>query len=78
MLLDHSDPTRILARSIRPILEPEADYECEGFFGGVVFTNGHVVDGSRIMVYYGAADSCVCGVQYGLESLLQSLQEMSR
>jgi predicted GH43/DUF377 family glycosyl hydrolase len=78
MLLDHSDPTRILARSIRPILEPEAEYEREGFFGGVVFTNGHVVDGSRIRVYYGAADSCVCGAQYGLESLLQSLKEMSR
>ncbi len=76
MLLDASDPTRILARSMHPILEPDAGYEREGFFGGVVFTNGHVVDGSRITVYYGAADSCVCGAQYHLESLLQSLKDV--
>lgn len=37
-LLDLEDPGRVIARSTRPILEPEADYETKVFFGGVVFS----------------------------------------
>ena len=74
LLLDPSDPTRVLARSTGPIQEPTADYEREGFFGSVVFTNGHVVEGSKLTVYYGAADSTVCGAVFCIEQLLQSLE----
>src|SRR5918998_1106437 len=38
LLLDGRDPARVIARSREPILRPEAPYEREGFFGGVVFT----------------------------------------
>jgi predicted GH43/DUF377 family glycosyl hydrolase len=74
MLLDAEAPTRVVARSVFPVLEPTADYEREGFFGNVVFTNGQVVEGSRITVYYGAADSVVCAADFQLETLLQSLE----
>ena len=63
-LIDADDPARIVARSAQPILEPEMDYELEGFFGGVVFPCGHVLgrDG-HLLVYYGAADETVCAVE---------------
>ncbi|UCE49212.1 MAG: glycoside hydrolase family 130 protein, partial [Phycisphaerales bacterium] len=39
-LLDGTEPWKVLARSEEPIFEPEANYECEGFFGNVVFSCG--------------------------------------
>ena len=29
-------------------------------FGNVVFTNGHLVDGDTITMYYGASDEVIC------------------
>jgi predicted GH43/DUF377 family glycosyl hydrolase len=74
MLCDLKDPYRVLARSTKPILEPEAAYELTGFFGNVVFTNGHVVDGDRVTVYYGASDEVICGATLSIGELLQSLK----
>jgi len=73
LLLDAEDPSRMLARSAKPILEPVAEYERQGFFGNVIFTNGHVVDGDRLTVYYGAADTVVCGAVFSIEELLSTL-----
>lgn len=73
MLLDSSNPYRVLARSVKPVLQPEAPYELTGFFGKVVFTNGHVVEGDKVTVYYGASDEVICGVVFSLKALLASL-----
>jgi predicted GH43/DUF377 family glycosyl hydrolase len=73
LLLDLDDPRRVLARSERPILEPEADYERRGFLGDVVFTNGHVVRGDEITLYYGASDTVICGARASLSALLATL-----
>jgi len=73
LLLDLDDPTRVLARSADPIMEPSADYERAGFFGSVVFTNGHVVDGDTITLYYGASDSVICGATLSLDGILRTL-----
>lgn len=73
LLLDLSDPTRVLARSREPLMEPLAPYERKGFVGNVVFTNGHVVDGDRVTLYYGAADSVICGATLSIEQALRSL-----
>ncbi len=72
LLLDLNEPWRVLARSETPIMEPAADYETEGFFGQVIFTNGHVVDGDTLTVYYGAADSVICGATFSIRSILDS------
>src|SRR5207248_4713001 len=40
LLLDAGDPATVIGRSREPILAPEAPYQREGFFGGVVFTCG--------------------------------------
>jgi beta-1,2-mannobiose phosphorylase / 1,2-beta-oligomannan phosphorylase len=73
LLLDLHEPWRILARSEAPIMEPSAAYEKEGFFGEVIFTNGHLVDGDRLTVYYGAADSVICAADLSIRSILASL-----
>jgi predicted GH43/DUF377 family glycosyl hydrolase len=57
-------------------MEPKADYEVQGFFGNVVFTNGHVVQGDEILLYYGAADSFSCGARLSIKSILSSLKEV--
>lgn len=73
MLLDLADPARVLARSEEPIMEPVTDYEREGFFGNVVFTCGHVVDGDRLTIYYGAADRVICGAHLSIRQILHTL-----
>lgn len=70
LLLDLDDPSRVLARSHDPILEPVADYERTGFFGNVVFTNGQVVNVDELTCYYGASDEVICGVKFSVEEIL--------
>ncbi|MDZ4656130.1 MAG: glycoside hydrolase family 130 protein [Bythopirellula sp.] len=74
LLLDLESPWKVLARSKEPIMEPTADYERTGFFGNVVFTNGHVVDGDKLTIYYGASDSVICGASFSIQQILQTLR----
>ena len=74
LLLDLQQPWKVLARSREPIMEPRADYERTGFFGNVVFTNGHVVDGDLVTLYYGASDSVICGARFSIREILASLR----
>jgi beta-1,2-mannobiose phosphorylase / 1,2-beta-oligomannan phosphorylase len=77
VLLDRDDPTKVIARSDEPILRPERPYETAGLFPDVVFTCGHVPlddDGTRIRVYYGAADSCVAAADFEVAEILDSLR----
>lgn len=73
LLLDVNDPARVIARSQEPIMCPEAAYEREGFFGGVVFTCGALVDGDRVRVYYGAADGVTAVADVSLQQMLSGL-----
>ncbi len=72
-LIDLNDPTLVIARSEEPIMVPIEEYELEGFFGQVVFTNGHVVKGDELTIYYGAADEFVCGAKFSISEILSSL-----
>ncbi|WP_460553606.1 glycoside hydrolase family 130 protein [Ferruginibacter profundus] len=75
-LMDLNDPSKIIARTAEPIMVPTATYETSGFFGNVVFTNGHIVhpDGDTITVYYGAADEFVCGAHFSLQEIFSLLK----
>lgn len=75
LLLDADDPTKVLARSAQPIMEPLMDYEKTGFFGNVVFSNGMIVAGDEITLYYGAADEVICGATLSIKEILHSLEE---
>ena len=72
MALD--DPSKVLARTEEPIMVPTADYELHGFFGEVVFTNGHIVNGDELIIYYGAADEFVCGAKFSIKEILGALK----
>lgn len=73
MLLDLDEPWKMLARSVEPIMEPITEYERVGFFGNVVFTNGQLVDGDEVTIYYGASDSVICGARFSIQEILQTL-----
>lgn len=73
-LLDRDDPSKVLARSAEPLMVPEMPYETGGFFSNVVFTNGYIKDGDRITVYYGAADSVICGAAFSVNEILAGLE----
>ncbi len=59
-LLDLEDPSRVIARSPHPILEPEEEYERVGDTPNVVFPEGAIVVNDELHVYYGAADKRCC------------------
>ncbi len=73
MLFDLDDPYKLIARSVEPIMEPELEYELHGFMSDCVFTNGHILDGDRLRLYYGAADKVVCGADLSLSEVLATL-----
>ncbi len=75
LLLDKDDPSKVLARSKDPIMEPIMDYEKTGFFGNVIFTNGHVVKGDTITIYYGASDEVICGAEMSIRDIINSLNK---
>ena len=74
VLLDLDDPSKVLARSIEPILSPETEYEKNGFFGNVVFSNGHLVQDDEITLYYGASDEVICFGKLKISDVLNSLE----
>ncbi len=73
MLFDLKDPTKVLARTRSPILEPIASYENEGLKAGVVYPCGAVVINDRLFVYYGGADMVVCVASAKLNNFLEQL-----
>ncbi len=72
-MLDTNDPTKILSKTSAPILEPDAIYEKEGFFGNVVFTCGCLLEEETVVIYYGAADDKICRVDIALEEIYKAL-----
>ena len=73
LLLDIDNPSLVLARSEEPIVEPVAEYEKTGFFGNVVFTNGHLVRGDEITIYYGASDEVICAAKLSISEIISTL-----
>jgi predicted GH43/DUF377 family glycosyl hydrolase len=76
LLLDLHDPSIVLARSDDPIMAPIAAYEQVGFFGNVIFTNGHIVEGDTLRIYYGASDEVICGATFSIKEILNSLKKV--
>lgn len=73
LLLAANDPARVIARSRDPILAPEATYERNGFYGGVVFTCGLLAEDDRVRIYYGAADGVTAVADLSLSWILNGL-----
>ncbi len=74
ILLDLDEPTKVLARTTEPILEPEMDFEKHGVVPNVIFPDGAVVQDGRLMVYYGGADKVCCVASAPLGEFLNELE----
>ncbi|MEM4036042.1 MAG: hypothetical protein QXU97_05495 [Fervidicoccaceae archaeon] len=57
MVLDGEDPSRVLYRSPEPVAEPEAWYELhEPVTPNVIYPTGSLLEGEKLLIYYGASD----------------------
>jgi predicted GH43/DUF377 family glycosyl hydrolase len=75
VLLDLDDPTKVIARGKVPIMEPQADYEINGFYGNVVFACGAIVeDDGRVIIYYGASDESTAAAVTTIDKIMQTLK----
>ena len=72
MILDFNDPTTILYRSPKPILEPVMSYENDSK-AGVVYASGAIVKDGNLLVYYGGGDKHICVAETPLNTLLEWL-----
>lgn len=72
VMLDGAEPWNIIARANKPILEPQAGYESEGFFGNVVFSCGLLCEGDTVRIYYGAADTFICCAELSLKEIIEA------
>jgi beta-1,2-mannobiose phosphorylase / 1,2-beta-oligomannan phosphorylase len=74
MMLDKNDLSKVLYRTNAPIIEPEEDYENEGFKSGVVYPCGAVIMNGNLNVYYGGADTVVCAATTNLNEFLDEMK----
>ena len=72
-LLDKNDPSRVLARSVEPLLHPEPS-EREGYVPNVVYTCGAIRVGDDLFLPYGVADSSVGFAFVAISDILASMQ----
>ncbi len=76
MLLDLSDPSRVIARTRDFVMEPEAYYERFGLvIPNVIFPTGNVVKDGVLYIYYGCADTAIGLATVPLRELLDHLLE---
>ena len=69
-ILDKEDPSKVLHRSIEPILEPEEEYERNGQVPNVVFSCGAIIDNDKLTISYGAADTVIGLVSFKLDNIV--------
>jgi predicted GH43/DUF377 family glycosyl hydrolase len=72
VLLDKVDPSKVIARTIHPIVSP-SDEDREGYVPNVVYTCGALVHGRRLFMPYGVADSSVAFGFMDLDDLLRAM-----
>lgn len=74
MMLDINNPSKVLYRTRKPIISPDEDYENGGFKAGVVYPCGAVIKDNELFVYYGGADSYLCGASQNLDTFINHMK----
>jgi predicted GH43/DUF377 family glycosyl hydrolase len=75
MMLDLEDPTKVIARTPHPIMEPQEDFERFGNHDNVVFPCANPVVGDDLYIYYGAADTVCCLATVPLAELVDYVMQ---
>jgi predicted GH43/DUF377 family glycosyl hydrolase len=73
LLLDLKNPLRIIGKTPSFILEPEYDFEIDGYYRGCVFPTGNVIKDGTLYVYYGGADKYIGVAIRKLDELIEYL-----
>jgi beta-1,2-mannosidase len=58
-VLGRTDPAKVISRSDEPVFEPKEEWEKIGQVPNVVFFEGLVRQGRRVLLYYGGADKYI-------------------
>ena len=74
-LLDLKNPLKVIGRLKEPLFSPKTIWEKRGVVNNVVFPTGAVIQGNRLFIYYGAADSCIGAKSIELDSLLMAIKK---
>lgn len=74
-LLDLHNPQRIIARTDKPLLVPQEEYEKYGKVPNIVFPTGAIVKDGTLYIYYGAADTTCAVATCKLDTLLEDMLE---
>jgi len=73
VMLDISNPSKVLGRCLAPLLSPREEYERIGDVNNVVFACGAVVEpDGEVKVYYGAADTAICVATAHIDEIVES------
>jgi predicted GH43/DUF377 family glycosyl hydrolase len=72
-LLDRDDPSKLLARTVAPLLEPGGK-EREGYVPNVVYSCGGMVHDRTLLIAYGVADSFTTFATLPVDRLLQAMR----
>jgi beta-1,2-mannobiose phosphorylase / 1,2-beta-oligomannan phosphorylase len=73
-LLDLKDPSKVIARIEKPLLDPQKKYEVKGSVPQIVFPSGALIKDEELLVYYGAADTACCLAKIKVKDLLDQMQ----
>lgn len=76
ILLDLDNPLKILSKASDFILEPEFDYEIEGYYRGCVFPTGNVIVNDTLYVYYGGADRYIGVATCNIHELIKTFKKV--
>lgn len=72
ILLDLEEPTRVIARSVEPVIAP-AEGRRDGYVPNVVYSCGALVHGDQLVVPYGVADQYIAIATLSVSKLLASM-----
>lgn len=78
LILNRDNPQHIEARTAYPFIVPEEFYERYGLVANVVFPSGALLQGDRLSIYYGAADTSCAIAELSYADLLDSMSETKR
>lgn len=74
VLLDLENPLKMIGRTKKPLFVPEESYELNGNVANITFPSGALVEGNKLLIYYGAADTVSCVASCNLNELLEEMK----
>lgn len=78
VLLDGTNPKKVIGRTDEPLLLPEAEYELHGEIANIAFPSGAIIEDDTLKVYYGAADTRTCVATCSISGLLNDIRPEKR